>query len=399
MNLIVEKLESAKFMYAPLISRRNIAAFYLVLMCIQYIPLEGWGVSPVKVVAMCAAPLIWLMCVPNITRAVVLSIIYLLWYFGTIYLRFDSPRFETMGYHVMFFAMYVTFYNLIYTGAFTAEFFLKLVKKLIYAFVIVLVIQQSLSIIGITSVPVLNFYYAHNVFKCQSLTWEPSSSARIMGALFYAFLKVSEFQNGEPLSITDLWQKHRYLICGFIYAMISMVSGTAIVCLAVLSLYFIKRKYLLLIIPLYIAAYFVVPDIVYEPVRRTYDTAEAVLGGDAEDVEQADGSAAVRINPILNSFDSDFSDPNVWLGYGIDYGISHGYYAKERTIWGDYGIINWFWGLIFVFCCCIKPFFSLPTLMFFIGIGGGIGNISYQWGILMIFTCVSYFYVFSDDKQ
>jgi hypothetical protein len=134
-----------------------------------------------------------------------------------------------------------------------------------------------------------------------------------------------------------------------------------------------------------------VPDIVYEPVRRTYDTAEAVLSGDAEEVKQADGSAAVRINPILNSFDSDFNDPNVWLGYGTDYGISHGYYAKDRTIWGDYGIINWLMGLIFIFTCCIKRFLSLPTLMLFIGIGGGIGNVSYMWGILMIFTCVSYF--------
>ena len=393
MNLLTEKIETAKFMYAPLISLRNIAALYLVLMCIQYIPLEGWGVSPVKVIAMCAAPLIWLICVPNITRAVVLSIIYLLWYFGTMYLRFDSPRFETMGYHVMFFAMYVTFYNLIYAGALTAEFFLKLVEKFIYAFVIVLIIQQSLSIIGITNVPFLNYYYSINVMKCQSITLEPSHSARIMGALFYAFLKVSEYKNGEPLSIGDLWHKHRYLICGFLYAMISMMSGTAIVCLAVLSLYFIKSKYLLVAIPLYVAAYFIVPDIVYEPVRRTYDTAEAVLSGDAEEVKQADGSAAVRINPFLSSFDSDFNDPNVWLGHGTDYGISHGYYAKERTIWGDYGIITYFLGLLFVFVCCVKPFFSLPTLMFFLGIGGGVGNISYLWGILMIFTCVGYFYL------
>ena len=393
MNLLIEKIESNSLMYKPLFSIRNIAAFYLVLMCIQYIPLEGEGVSPVKVAAMCAAPVIWLICVPYITRAVVLSVIYLLWYFSTMYLRFDAPRLATMGYHVMFWAMFVTFYNLVYAGAFSRVFFLKLVEKFIYAFVFVLIIQQSLSIIGITNVPFLNYYYSINVMKCQSLTWEPSSSARIMGALFYAFLKVSEFENGEPLSIEVLWKKHRYLILGFLYAMISMMSGTAIVCLAVLSLYFIKGKYLLFIIPLYIIAYFVVPDIVYEPVRRTYDTAEAVLSGDTEEVKQADGSAAVRINPVLYSFEADFSDPNVWLGYGTDYGISHGYYAKERTIWGDYGIITYFLGLLFVFICCVKPFFSLPTLMFFLGIGGGVGNISYLWGILMIFTCVGYFYL------
>ena len=39
---------------------RRIAAIYLIGMCIQYFLLEGWGVSPVKVTAMCIAPVILL---------------------------------------------------------------------------------------------------------------------------------------------------------------------------------------------------------------------------------------------------------------------------------------------------------------------------------------------------
>jgi hypothetical protein len=37
-------------------------------------------------------------------------------------------------------------------------------------------------------------------------------------------------------------------------------------------------------------------------------------------------------------------------------------------------------------------FMSLPTIMFFVGVGGGVGNIAYCWGILMIFTTIRYFY-------
>ena len=393
MNLLTEKIETNALIYKPLFSIRNIAAFYLVLMCIQYIPLEGWAVSPVKVAAMCASPLIWLVCVPYVTRAVVLSIIYLLWYFATMYLRFDAPRFETMGYHVMFFSMFITFYNLIYAGAFTKEFFLKLVEKFIYAFIIVLIIQQSLAIIGINTVPFLNYYYSINVMKCQSLTWEPSSSARIMGALFYAFLKVSEFKNGEPLSIGQLWKNHKWLVVGFLYAMISMLSGTAIVCLCVISLYFLRGKNLILGILIFCIIAFGLPETGLESAERAENLAVSSLTLDVDEMQKAEGSGASRITPLLNAFKLDFNDPNTWFGYGTDQGLSRGWNSKFSTIWTDYGIINWFLGLLFIFSCCIKPFFSLPTLMFFIGIGGSVGNVSYAWGILMIFTCISYFTV------
>ena len=38
-------------------------------------------------------------------------------------------------------------------------------------------------------------------------------------------------------------------------------------------------------------------------------------------------------------------------------------------------------------------FMSLPTIMFFVGVGGIVGNIAYGWGILMIFTVVRYFQI------
>ena len=62
----------------------------------------------------------------------------------------------------------------------------------------------------------------------------------------------------------------------------------------------------------------------------------------------------------------------------------------------DYGLISYILGLGLIFLCAIN-FFSIATIMFFLGIGGGINNIAYGWGILMIFTCVKYFSKNHDD--
>jgi hypothetical protein len=56
----------------------------------------------------------------------------------------------------------------------------------------------------------------------------------------------------------------------------------------------------------------------------------------------------------------------------------------------DYGLIAYILGLLFVFTCAIR-FISIPTIMYFAGVGGGTSNVAYMWGILMIFMCVNYF--------
>ena len=107
---------------------RFIASFYLLLMCQQYVWLEGDLVSSVKVTAMCVSPLIIIFAVPRFSKAVGWGLVYLLWLFASMYLRFDNPRLETLGYSAMFFCMYMMFYNLVYAGAFTREFFQNLLK-------------------------------------------------------------------------------------------------------------------------------------------------------------------------------------------------------------------------------------------------------------------------------
>ena len=63
----------------------NAVLFMIVLMVIQYIPLEGSaGVSPVKVAMMAVMPIIFLANF-NINKAVVFGAMYWLWIFFTAY--------------------------------------------------------------------------------------------------------------------------------------------------------------------------------------------------------------------------------------------------------------------------------------------------------------------------
>ncbi|MCI5779183.1 MAG: hypothetical protein MR051_05140 [Lentisphaeria bacterium] len=377
-----------------------VATFYLILMNQQYVLAEGDQVSNVKVVAMCIAPVFGFFFVPYFSKAVGWGIVYLIWLFMSMYLRFDTPRLETLGYNAMFIGVFMVFYNMVQAGAFTKEFFQKLMRYFLWAYIICLIVQQIVSISLRTEMPWINLYYlpGENITKVPSLSLEPSHSARIMAAIFYGFLKTSELIKGEPVTLKDLFGEYRKLAVAFLYVMISMYSGTAIFMLVLLSFYFFQRRQLFYVIPLFITAFLFLPDVDYDPVQRAVVTSEATLTGDSEEVISADGSAAARVAPVLNAFKMDFSDIKTWLGHGTDAARNAGHLTQENTIWTDRGIICYLIGLLLVFSCAIKPFLSLATLIFVCGLGGSLINVYYVWGMLMTFTCITYFVQSSEQE-
>ncbi len=373
---------------------RFIASFYLLLMGQQYVWLEGDLVSPVKVTAMCVSPLIIIFAVPRFSKAVGWGLVYLLWLFASMYLRFDNPRLETLGYSAMFFCMYMMFYNLVYAGAFTREFFQNLLKAALCAYIIVIAVQQIWSVTGGGELPLINFYYVppDSAMKVPGLSLEPSHSARIMGILFFGFLKTTEFINGEPVTLAYLFSKYRFLLLGFIYTMISMFSGTAIFVLGILSLYFMSKKQIFYTIPFFAIFMIWLFNTDYEPVQRMLVTSEAALTGDTQNVIEADHSAAARVAPLLNAFALDFGDSRTWLGYGTDVALADGHLNEMHTVWTDRGVITYFLGWLLVFSCAIRKFLSIPTLCFLFLVQGSVANVYFPWMMLMIFTVLSYFF-------
>ena len=274
-----------------------------------------------------------------------------------------------------------------------------MLEALLWAYIVVLIIQQVYSLAGGGEWRLMNLFYSRlHALKCQSLSLEPSHSGRILGAMFYALLKIWEFQNGKRVTASELWHKHRWITVGFLYAMISMQSATAIFVLLFLLLYFFSWKYVLPIILLFVVLPKIQEFTGSHELGRVLAVMESTTTGETEEVIDADSSAAYRIAPMLGMFKADYFDVHIWVGNGID--TMYNYlqdnpYARLEILPGvlDYGLVDYILALLLIWSCSIIPAFSLPTLMFFCGVGGSTGNVAYHWGILMLFTISSYFHV------
>ncbi len=378
---------------------KNLAFFLMVIMCIQYIPLESRaGVSPIKVATMAIMPLVFITHF-KASRAVGIAFMYITYIMYTAYfLHGNSFRASTVIYTFMFFITYATFYNLIWVEqVFDMDEFIVFLRRFIFVLVGVLVAQQAFHLIGIRQFALLNMTQVlrRSVMAGNSLSYEPSSLARTLGVLYYAYLKCCEYKQGRPVNIQQIFNnEHRWVTIAFGWSMLTMGSGTAFICLGVLSLYFMKGAYFVLSIPIFIGVYFALSYFEVKQFERATIVAEATMTGDVDEVKEADGSAATRITPVLNTIHGlDFNDESTWFGHGVDYNRWVAYKKGINKVGeiDDYGLIAYILSLTLVFSCAIN-FFSIAAIMYFLGIGGGTYNIAYLWGILMILTCVKYFH-------
>lgn len=374
----------------------NFTVFLLVLLCIQYIPIESRaGVSWVKVGSMALTACVFMRYMV-LNKAFCIALIYMMWIMITAnILNSTTFRASTVIYLFMFVTTFVAFYTFVWVNrVLNIDFFIRFLRNFIFVLVGVLIAQQCCLLVGIKLMPIINLCQVLNRgIGANSLTFEPSTLGRLLNVLYYAYLKCNEYRRGYPVRVTEIFQdEHKWVTIAFVWSMLSMGSGTAFLALAITALYFMKGKYIFLAIPMFVGVYFILNSFGNESFQRTLNASEATLTGDREVVMETDGSAAMRIVPMLNTLHLDLSKTDSWTGRGCDSALSTGYYSQERYMGqiSDYGLISYLLELILVFSCSIR-FFSLGTLMFFTGVGGGISNIAYGWGILMIFTCIRYF--------
>lgn len=374
---------------------RNFAAFALVLFCIRYIPLESRAsVSMIKTAVSVICCFVFIIKTPHVTKALIISIIYFLSILLSAVFHIETFRASTLLYLCSFLITFITMYNLVYVKrVFSLDFFIRLVKYLIFAYTIVLLVQQAFLIVGIKLFPPINLCEILNRgIGANSLSGEPSTAARILGVLQYAYMECISFREGRKFRLRQLFElEHKWVTVAFFWSMLTMGSGTAFIVLGVLSLYFINWRNAMIIVPILAGLIYIGSSMGIEQFDRAYNTTQATLTMDRQKVAETDGSAYMRIAPMLNTINNlDLTKKEHWFGYGIDTGNAN---KNERMIAEitDYGFLAYICGLILVFSCSIR-FFSIPTIMFFIGIGGGTTNIAYLWGILIVFMCIRYFH-------
>lgn len=385
------------FKLKDITSDRGIATIYLVTMCTQFVAIEGYGVSNLKVALMGLAPLLFVFKTPYLTKATVWCSLYMAVVMFCAYQQ-DYVRFSTLGYLGMFLITYIVFYNLLYKKqAFSLLYFIRLLRFMILAYIFCLLAQQSLTFMGFVNFPLINLVGQDWLFTNKYPIWnlEPSHAGRVLGVLYYAYLRCCEIVEEEKLSLKRVFEPfHRWVTIGYLYTMTTMGSGTAFIVLIIQAMYFVQAKRLWYVMPVFMGLYFTLPLMNIKQLDRVVNVINATLTLEAGEVERVDDSAASRVVPLLNTLNMDLNEKESWFGNGT--------YSKEDSVRiyqqkqgkmgniDQYGLIGFFLSWVLVLVCCFK-YNSLSMLMFLAGVGGGIGNIAYGWGCLMLFTVVRYF--------
>lgn len=370
------------------------ATVFIILYATYYIPIDTRAsIGFPKLILMGSMILMLLFSSLKISRALIIGTLYVAWQYLSASFYPETLRWSTLLYSTALVYTYVGFYNLVVIEkAFTIDHFIRICKWVMMAYFVVCIIQQIFIILGIKYLPLINLCQILNRgIGCNSLAREPSTFARFMLIFYYAYIKCNEYKRGEgPFTLNELFSgEHQWITIRFLWMMLTMGSGTAFVCLILLSLYFVRRHNWYYTIPVLIICYSLIQASGIEALDRATSTIEATSTLDAQTVRETDGSASARIAPLLNSLNADYSKLETWVGKGIDAGLRE---DENRTLFDDYGFIFYIIFITFNITCAYSS--SILSIIFmFAGIAGGSGgNIQYAWTLMMIMTCIKYFY-------
>ena len=218
----------------------------------------------------------------------------------------ESFRLNSFLYSGMFIITFLYYIRMLYSGFLNKEYYLIVLKGIIYAYTWILLIQQ---LCVVMHWPVFNFILGEpEVFKLNSLSPEPSHSARILVIVMYAYVGMREIglQHRYHLFLDGIGDKNLWLC--FFYTMLTMGSGTA---------YFLLPFFLLRFVSLWVVLWGTViawvciwlglPELLnisaWDRVRLF---SQAVLTGEPMEMLLTDHSASMRVLPIYycNTFNS-----------------------------------------------------------------------------------------------
>lgn len=303
----------------------------------------------------------------------VATIIVLMFIFQYLFNR-GSIRWSSMFFSCMFYVYFLAAVRVFIRSSMKIEMLLVLVRRLIFAYAIVLLIQQFCVLFGL---PVFNQTWGfgeHNPWKLNSLSAEPSHTARYLGILMYSFLKIQDILKGRHLSLKRSFKINRKVWLAFLWVMITMMSGTAMIILILVLCRYIKKKNVFLFTLLLIILFPLGMSSEFVPLKRTTVFLDAVTTGDIKEMVKADHSASIRVVPFVLCLQRIRPDKFYgWVGNGtgstsewmskyvpgVPYGWSGGAIANYVL---EYGLIL---GAIFIwfsFTCCYDKKYKIPTL-------------------------------------
>lgn len=277
----------------------------------------------------------------------------------------ESFRISTVLYSILFCILFITYKQIFYITNLSIESYLKLLKYIIYAYFFTLIIQQ---LCVLTGLPVINAsnYSISDPWKLNSLSAEPSHTARIVALLMYSYIIITEIIKEKSYSFFKELKNDKLIWFAFLWVMLTSNSGTAFVFLAIIFLKFFQLRNILFIGILSIISILLLEYLNITAFERTFNFALSVLSLDINTMMQVDHSASLRVAPMIVLFEQiDLTSISSWIGHGIDstgiildkyiYGVPEGFTGGGSLyLVYEYGFISWVLFMIFSFLTVIQ---------------------------------------------
>lgn len=394
----------------PNITKTNLIKFWLSLLIISFatspaFALDSSNMNLLLIGVMLISPIILFISIRSISIEDILLILFMLSIiFSPLINHPETMRWSTVIYSCMFIISFITYKHLLYKDIFRIENFEKLIRYLIYAYTLVLIIQQICVLLGL---PIFNLsnYSPAEPWKLNSLTSEPSHSARIVGLLMYCYIVIKEIMLNRKYNLKNDLKVDKWIWFSFFWTMITMGSGTAFLFIFLVLSVFLSFRNLIILLLVFIILIGAITFFEITAFDRTWKVFLATLTLDTNKIIAADPSASVRIVPfIIISQLVDFTTFNDWFGYGVDYvksifstnvrigGLSEGFTGGGMfQVWLDYGLLSFLLFVYFTFSATylkdsIVSVFFWFLLVFMYGV-----NSQIVWVTIVLLFTLNYF--------
>lgn len=291
-------------------------------MATQIIPIEGFSVSPIKVVSMSLAPLLALILgyFNKITYSTIYGVINLLTMVICASLASPLVAWDRIGYRAMYIFMFICASGIMYEDVIELKLLRRILITLTISYGISYLLQNILFLGGIRQLPFLNYYAAvtmSGIFKPNGLACEPSHSARILTVMYWGIIKLTEINQGEKISLKITLKKMPYCSILFFFSMITMGSATAMIGILLILLYFFNRRIGVFIFGMIILILMTNIEVDNSQIHRIQNVFNSLFSDDvANTLKRTEGSGAVRIMPFINTLQIDYSLLSTWIGQG-----------------------------------------------------------------------------------
>ena len=395
----------------PNITKTNLIKFWLSLLIISFatspaFALDSSNMNLLLIGVMLISPIILFISIRSISIEDILLILFMLSIiFSPLINHPETMRWSTVIYSCMFIISFITYKHLLYKDIFRIENFEKLIRYLIYAYTLVLIIQQICVLLGL---PIFNLsnYSPAEPWKLNSLTSEPSHSARIVGLLMYCYIVIKEIMLNRKYNLKNDLKVDKWIWFSFFWTMITMGSGTAFLFIFLVLSVFLSFRNLIILLLVFIILIGAITFFEITAFDRTWKVFLATLTLDTNKIIAADPSASVRIVPfIIISQLVDFTTFNDWFGYGVDYVksifstyVRIGGLPEEGftgggmfQVWLDYGLLSFLLFVYFTFSATylkdsIVSVFFWFLLVFMYGV-----NSQIVWVTIVLLFTLNYF--------